>query len=303
VCTISAPSDADLARLAGRLRILTLEQLLAAGLSKKAIRHRVREGRLQPLWTGIYLVGAAPPHPLSLAQGATASCAGPAWVSHRWTAYVLGFHAVPELPVDITVTGGSRHGRPGKVRVHHTTLLEPRDVTISRHGIPTTTAARAILDIAESATTTELEALIADAQVAKVLTERQLRDVLNRAGRRRGAAKVRRILSETNGLTLSEAERILRRLLKEAGLPQPITNHPIGRYRADFCWPKHELIVELDSWTYHGHRRAFKHDRKRNAELAAKGWSILPITPDQLRNEPLIVVARIAEALARRDAA
>jgi very-short-patch-repair endonuclease len=285
--------------MAGRLRTLTLAQLLAAGLTPEAVEHRVRQGRLQRLWTGVYLVGPNPPHPLSLANGAVASCAQAAWVSHRWTAYLLDFASFPELPVDITVTSGSRRGRPGRVRVHHSYLLEPRDTT-TRHGIPVTTAARAILDIAESATIAELETLIADAQIKGVMTERQLADVLSRAGGRRGANKVKRILTDTPGLTLSEAERVLRRLLHQADLPQFVTNHPIGCYRADFAWPEHRLIVEYDGFGTHNHRRAFHHDRRRNAELTAKGWSVMQVTAAQLENEPLAVVARIAEALARR---
>jgi very-short-patch-repair endonuclease len=293
------PSDADLARLAGRLRVLTLEQLLAAGLTRQAIKHRVRQGRLQRLWTGVYLVGPTPAHPVSLAYGAVQSCTSPAWISHRWDAYLLGFAPVPELPVDVTVTRGSRDGRPGKVRVHHSYLLEPRDTT-TRHGIPVTTAARAILDIAETATTAELETLIADAQIKSVMTERHLKDVIGRAGRRRGAKKLRALLSDAPGITRSEAERILRRILRQAGLPQPSTDYPIGRYRADFAWPDHRLIVEYDGFGTHNHRRAFHHDRRRNAELTAKGWSVMQVTAEQLENEPLAVVARIAEALARR---
>ena len=297
---VSRPSDADLARLAGRLRVLTTEQLLTAGLTPEAIEHRVRNGRLQPWCTGVYLVGPNPPHPLSLAKGGVASCKNAAWVSNRWAPYLLGFASAPALPVDVTVASGSRDGRPGKVRVHHSSTLEPRDTT-TRHGIPVITAARAILDIAETATTAELEALIAQAQVTGVMTERHLNDVLNRAGRRKGATKLRRILTDAPGLTLSEAERILRRLLGQAGLPQPTTNYPIGKYRADFAWPDHQLVVEYDGFSTHAHRKAFHHDRRRNAVIAAKGWSILPVTSEQLKNEPLAVVARIAEALARRD--
>jgi very-short-patch-repair endonuclease len=296
---VSRPSDAELARLAGRLRVLTPAQLVSAGLTPEAIEHRVRQGRIQRLWTGVYLVGPNPPHPLSLAKGAAASCAGAAWVSHRWAAYLDGFAQVPELPVRVTVVAGSRDGRPGKVKVHRTALLEPRDTT-TRHGIPVTTAARAILDIAETATIAELETLIADAQVKGVMTERQLQDVLDRAGRRRGAPKLRRILTDAPGLTLSEAERILRRLLRQAGLPQFVTNYPIGRYRAEFAWPEHMLIVEYDGFRTHNHRKAFHHDRRRNAVLVAKKWSVMPVTADQLKNEPLAVIARIAEALARR---
>jgi very-short-patch-repair endonuclease len=298
VGTIRVPDDAELARLAGRLRVLTLAELRAAGLTRAAIRHRVRQGRLQVLWTGVYLVGPNAPHALSLAHGAVRSSTQPAWGSHRWACYVLGFAEVPELPVDITVTRGSRHGRPNMVRVHRATL-EPLDTTV-RRGIRVTTAARAILDTAETATIADLETLIAEAQVKGVMTERQLSDVVERAGRRRGAKKIRSILTDAPGLTLSEAERILRRLLHRAGLPQPRTNYAIGRYRADFAWPAHKLIVEYDGFRTHNHRRAFHHDRRRNAELTAKGWSVMQVTAEQLENEPLALIARIAEALARR---
>ena len=299
MCSVSRPSDADLARLAGRLRVLRLEQLFAAGLTPEAIAHRVRQGRLQWLWTGVYLIGPGPAHPLSLAKGGRLSCTGAGFVSHRWAAYVLGFAPAPELPVDVTVTSGSRRGRPGKVKVHHTRLLEPRDTTTC-HGIAVTTAARAILDMAEGATQPEVERLIADAQVAGVVTERQIHDVLGRAGRRRGARTLRLSLADSPGLTRSEAERILRRLLKRAGLPQPVTDYAIGRYRADFAWPEHRLILEFDGFATHGHRRAFRDDRRRGAELTAAGWSVMHVTWDELQDEPLALVARVAEALARR---
>ena len=302
MCSVSRPSDADLARLAGRLRVLTLAQLTASGLTPEAIEYRVEQGRLQRLATGIYLVGPSAPHPLSLAHGAVLSCAQSAWVDHRWATYVWGFANLPELPVDVTVASGSRRGRPGFVRVHHTKLLEPRDTTV-RRGIPVVTPARAILDVAPTATTAELETLIADAQVKRLMTERQLKDVLFRAGRHRGAPKLRRILADAPGLTLSDAERILRRLLREAGLPQPITDYPIGRYRADFAFPEQRLIIEYDGFSTHNHRKAFHHDRRRNAELTAKGWSVMQVTADQLEREPLAVIARVAEALARRPPA
>ncbi len=54
--SLSAPNDGELAALAGRLRVLTQEQLLAAGLTMRAIVHRVDQGRLRRLWRGVYLV-------------------------------------------------------------------------------------------------------------------------------------------------------------------------------------------------------------------------------------------------------
>jgi very-short-patch-repair endonuclease len=281
--------------------VLTYAELLDVGLSRKAIRHRVAQGRLQEWCTGVYLVGPAPAHPLSQAQAAIKSCTGPAWISHAWTHYVLGYGPVPPLPVDVTVTSGSRRGRPGKVYVHHSELLEERDIT-SRHGIPTLTAARALRDDATTKSIVELEALKADAEVAKVLTERQLRDVADRAGRHRGARKIHLLLADSTGLTRSEAERILLRLIKQAGLPLPLTNYRIGRYEADLCWPHLKLIIEFDSYKHHGHYQAFHGDKRRAAALTSQGWSVMPVTWKQLTEERLVLVANIAAAIAARTA-
>jgi very-short-patch-repair endonuclease len=296
---VKAPTDGELARIAGRHRVVTWHQLRQAGLSKRAIEHRVATGRLRWLWWGVYVVGTAPPPPLSVAHAASITPATCGFVSHRWVFLVYGI-ASADFPVDVTVLGGSRDGRPGKVRVHRSTTLEPRDLT-TRHGIPVTTVARALLDVAPSTTSFELERLLSDAQVAKSVTEAQLRDVLARAGRHKGAPKLRALITEGPGVTLSDPERVLRRLLREAGLPQPITNYPVGPYKADFAWPEHKLIVEFDSFSAHGHRQAFHHDRERNATLTAQGWSVMPVTGRQLVNEPTAVIARIATALAMRQ--
>ena len=295
---LSGPTDGELARRAGPSRVLTGGELIAAGLSYEAIRVRVRQGRLQRLCRGVYFVGPGPVPARSLAKAAAASFTACVYVSHAWAAFLHGFVRAPQPPVDIVVPGAARVRVKG-IRVHRSRTLEPPDLT-ERWGIPVTSAARAILDIAATSTLPQLERVIADAQVAKAVTDAQLDDVLSRAGRRRAATTLRRALAGANGLTLSEAERILRRLLHRAGLPQPATNHPIGRYRADFCWPEAMLVIEFDSFAYHAHRRAFHHDRRRNAVLTAGGWSVMQITSEQLEREPLAVVARIAAALAHR---
>jgi very-short-patch-repair endonuclease len=299
VSTSARPTDGDLARLAGPLRVLSVEQLVDAGLSHDAIQTRVTQGRLQRVRRGVYLVGPAPPTLRSHACAAVVRRT--AWVSDGWAGFLHGFVAAPELPVDVLVPMGARVPRDG-VRVHRSRTLEPQDLT-KRWGIPVTSAARAILDMAETRTLPQLERLIADAEVAEAVTEAQLHDVANRAGRRRAATRLRQAINGSNGMTLSEAERILRRLLREADLPQPSTNYPIGPYKADFCWPHHKLVVEFDSFTHHGHRKAFHHDRRRNAVLTAQGWSVMQITAEQLEHEPLAVVARVAGALTARTTA
>jgi very-short-patch-repair endonuclease len=73
----------------------------------------------------------------------------------------------------------------------------------------------------------------------------------------------------------------------------------IGRFEADFLWPAQRVIVEVDSWQFHGHRRAFEHDRRKSLALEAAGYRVLRLTAQQLTDEPLAVIALLARALDR----
>jgi very-short-patch-repair endonuclease len=203
--------------------------------------------------------------------------------------------------VDILVASGSRAKREG-ILPHRSGNLADHDVGHAR-GIAVVSPARAILGCAETSSLIQLEALIADAFAARKVTDQALDELAARAGRTPAARKLRLLRSEGVKLTRSEAERILRRLLKQAGLPMPQTNYAIGRYFADFAWPLHRLVVEFDGFATHGHKQAFTPDRKRGADITVKGWSVMQVTWDELIDEPLTVVAKIAGALAVREAA
>src|SRR5215213_4487204 len=278
--------------MAGSLRILRVEQLRAAGLTAEAIEYRVRQGRLQRLWRGVYLVGPARAGPLSLAHGAVSSFAGVAYVDALWACFVHGFARAPDLPVDVLVVSGTREPRE-RVRIHRSRTVESRDLG-KAGGIRVVSPARAILGSAETASLIQLEALIADAFAARAVTDRQLDELAARAGRSKAAGKLRLLRQDGVRLTRSEAERILRRLLRQAGLPQPETNYAIGRYFADFAWPRHRLVVEFDGFATHGHKQAFGPDRNRGGKITAKGWSVMHVTWDRLIDQPLGVVADVA---------
>jgi hypothetical protein len=154
-----APDDAELARLAGALRVLKLEQLRAAGLSRKAIRHRVDSGRLQRLWPSVYLVGPGEADPLSVVYGATASFTGDVYADRLWGCFVHSFAPPPDPPVDVLVVTGTRHKRKG-VLVHRCETLGPDDVG-HLGAIPVVSPARAILGAAETSSASRVEALVA----------------------------------------------------------------------------------------------------------------------------------------------
>ncbi|MGH2993241.1 MAG: endonuclease domain-containing protein [Solirubrobacterales bacterium] len=169
-------------------------------------------------------------------------------------------------------------------------------------GIPVTSPARSLLDLASVLPTSELERALAEAQVRRIVTRRALVDQLERNRGRSGVRALRRAVEVPGGpaATRSEAERRLLRLVRAAELPVPRVNARLGRYEVDFMWREQRLVAEVDGYAYHANRRAFERDRERDAALAAAGYTVLRLTWRQLVNTPEAVVARLAAVLAAR---
>lgn len=121
-------------------------------------------------------------------------------------------------------------------------------------------------------------------------------DVIAGEPHRRGAPTIRALLEDTS-LTRSDRGRILLRLIKAANLPKPITNVRVHGYLVDALWPSHGLALEFDGWGAHGHRLAFENDRRRDQVLLAAGIRAIRVTDRQLKNEPVALAVRIAQAL------
>ena len=179
--------------------------------------------------------------------------------------------------------------KPG-IRVHRT-QLEPHEITIHK-GIPITTPVRTIEDLARTEPTSLTERAFNEARAKGLLTPQ---DIATLADCR--SKMLRAILTEARGFTRSEAERKMRLLARKAGLPTPIPNIELEGRERDFVWPKHRLVVEIDSWAHHGTRTAFENDRRRDQELTAAGWKVIRITWRQLTEDPEAVVAILARAL------
>ena len=92
-------------------------------------------------------------------------------------------------------------------------------------------------------------------------------------------------LVNTAAPTKSKLERDLRLLLREHGLPQPISNGFVCGYEVDLHWPDLQLVAELDGYAYHANRRAFETDRERDIVLAAAGHRSVRVTDWQLSEQ------------------
>jgi very-short-patch-repair endonuclease/predicted transcriptional regulator of viral defense system len=299
---------AAIAAIAARQRgRVSRPQLLAAGVSDRMIRTRVDAGRLLARLRGVYAVGHAAAGELTREAEALLACAQPAVLSHSsavalWQ--LLPSQTNPRAPVELTVSTRHPPRHPG-VHAHRTSTLARQDTRIER-GLPVTSPARTFIDIAGNRTGYELERALDDALQRNLVRLPQLKDTLARNPNRKGAGLLRAILADRetgSGLSRSDMELILKRLLRAADIPDPDLNANFGRYQPDMVWWQQRLIVEIDSWRWHGNRRSFETDRKRDATLTTQGWTILRFTARQIENEPYLVIARIAAALALASAA
>jgi very-short-patch-repair endonuclease len=181
--------------------------------------------------------------------------------------------------------------------MHRVRSIDPAEIR-TLHCIPTTTPARTLLDLARVLPPYSLERVVAEAQVRRLVTERDLEDQLERNPRRPGTRALRRIVNQEGGpaFTRSEAERRMLRLVRAAELPPPQVNARLGRYEVDFLWREQRLVVELDSFRFHSPRARFERDRARDAALAAAGYTVIRVTWRQLLDAPEAVAARVAAA-------
>lgn len=305
------PVDRGVAAVARLQRgSVSAPQLRALGVTPTMVRVRERSGRLHRIHRGVYLVG----HESLDAEAqivAALLAAGPnAFVSHGTAAWLRGLVEAPPALPHLTIVGGARRPRAGFI-LHRTRVLDPEDVMTHR-GLPITTPARLILDIAETASPDRVARVLGEAEARKLITRPELVAAMPRWKGRAGLRVLRELLADdlSPHPTLSVMEDRWARFVRVARLGKPLFNAKVAGRRRDVYWPEEGVVVELDSWDWHGDRAAFERDRRNDAELAALGIRGLRVTWRRLDTEPLALAAEVGATLAhgraarhRRDAA
>ena len=291
-----APStDQLIARLARRQKgTVARRQLLALGVTTKEIEWRVRTGRLHVLHRGVYAVG----HTALSRDGellAAVLAAGPgAVLSHRSAAEL---HRIAKRRPGPIHTTTPKQRRPQKGLSVTAAFLRPDEQETVR-GIPVTTVARTLLDLAAVSTEAELERAVREAEVNQLADETSLHALIARHPRRRGIATLKRLIDadDLDVITKSELEDRFRKFLRRTRLPPPVHNTVVATFMVDALWRDQRLVAELDGFRTHGRRRSFEDDRRRDRILQAAGYRVIRITWRQLRDEP-DAVARDLRAL------
>jgi len=290
------PLDSLIAEIAARQHgVISRAQLVALGVPESQIRYRLGVARLHRIERGAYAVG----HIRLTAKGrwmaAVLSSGDLADLSHRPAGAHWGIAPYNGTLIDVT-TPTQRRSR-GRLRLH-VARLDPVDRAV-QDGIPVTSVARTLLDLAAIVGERRTERALERAEKLELFDLREIKAACERARGHRGLRNLNAALAlyVPDRITRSEFEFALRGLCRDYDLPPPVMNSVVAGHEVDAVWPDARLIVELDGWKDHRSRAAFERDRVRDSELMVAGYRVVRITWRRLRDHPDEVAALIRSCL------
>jgi len=268
--------------------VVARQQLLALGFGDEAIKTRLEAERLQALHREVFAVGHARVSRQGQWLAAVLAYGDAALLSHRSAAALWGLAKTRMGAIDVTAPAGRQGIRRRDGIWIHRGRLHSKD-RANRAGIPVTTVARTLFDLAEVVSLQQLESAWEEADRLKLLHLTEVGAVCERGYGRRALRPIRRLLAEAQAPTYTRSpleDRFAEFCRKHlADLPVPLANVSILDYEVDAYWPSCRLAVELDGFGYHGHRAAFERDRARDAAMQAEGYRVVRLTHRQLETE------------------
>jgi predicted transcriptional regulator of viral defense system len=257
-----------IAAVAGRqYGVITTAQLRKAGLTQAAIYKRVQAGRLHPLHRGVYAAGHNRLSQEARWMAAVLAAGSGAALSHEAAAKHWRIWRGQVVHIDVIVPG-QRRARKG-IRVHRVRSMDERDVTIHK-GIPITTPARTLVDLAS---------VLTHHQLANVIHEAAFRDLFD-------AVKTEQAMARATGRHTATLRAALhahasgsagtRSALEDAFLaawqgPEPLVNTKI---EVDLYWPEQNRVVEIDG-PGHARPRTRREDAARDRALTDAGIEVV----------------------------
>ncbi|MBA8793206.1 putative transcriptional regulator of viral defense system [Friedmanniella endophytica] len=291
--------------------ILSSSDLRTEGLSHRDAGLLVERRELERLRRDRYVRPSWEPggldhreqHRLEIRAHVSAVC-DDAVVSH-WSAAVL--HGLPFWNGDLDrvhLTRSRSHGGRRRTRQHvHPTPWRAEEIVLL-DGVPVTTAARTVIDLARH-TDLRRGVAVADAALAKGVRADELEEVLGWSRRRPGMRTARHAVRLADGRSESVGESVSRVVLHQLGVPptdlqyEVIDTDGLTVGRADFCWEDHRTLGEFDGRIkYDGlvpegrsAREVIYAEKRREDALRSLGWEVVRWSWDDLAHPERILAA------------
>jgi very-short-patch-repair endonuclease len=275
--------------------VITVAQALSLGLSNDAIERRERSGHWRRCSQGVYFVDDRPFTDAARIRAAVWGYGTRAAASGLAAAWWHGVTKFAPDTVEVTVPRNS-HGR-----CHNGSRVRRRDLKtadlVERRGLYVTGME---LTVVEAAIRRGGGAKLMDSALQRHVELPPLWTAHLRNKGRYGSPAARRMLQAADDGAQSEAERLLIRLLKSAGITGWKANYPVAGYRVDVGFPARKVALETDGLAFHSDSDDFHNDRVRQNTITLSGWKVLRFTWLDLTQYPQRVIAEINHAISAR---
>lgn len=226
------------------------------------------------------------------------ACGEHAVLSHHSAAALWGIGRERSGQIDVSIRRRCEHRRAGVRAMSRPSL--PTDDIVFRDGIPITSPARTLLDLATELSSVALERAINEADKRGLIDPETLRRRLDRYSGEPGVKLLRSVLDRhTFCLSDSKLEILFRPIASAAGLPLPQTKVWLNDFEVDFFWPELALVVETDGLRYHRTASTQTRDHVRDQAHVAAGMTVLRFTHYQVEYESA-EVRRVLRQTVRR---
>ena len=273
-----------------RLGGVSTRGALVRGTSRAEVDRAVAGGEVRPVARGRYVLADVDDALATAHRVAGVLSWRSAALHHGWAV-----KTIPRLP-EVSV-GRRRRVPPGSGAVVHYADLQVDEVAG-----PATSPDRTLLDCLRNLPVDEALA-VADSALRDGYSPARL-GALARDTRGAGAARVRHVAAHATGAAANPFESALRAIcLEVTGLcvrAQVSIVDPVFLGRPDLVDERLRLVLEADSFTWHGHRAALARDARRYNALVVAGWLVLRFSFDDVMHHPAVVRATLARAVDRR---
>jgi very-short-patch-repair endonuclease len=284
--------DGEIARVASRQHnVFARRQALAMGFTSSTINRRLSAGRWTHEAPSVYGMAGGVRTWQRRLMTAHLDLGPHSVLSHRSAAALHRFPGFGQGTPELTVPAGA--GRSPRWRVHEGDIPPADRVRVEQ--LAATSVVRTVLDLSgglgRAALLRLVEALLTEGRVE--LGPLTARAEAHRRPGRRGSAALAALLAELGPghiPSASDLEAKLFAVLRAAGLPDPVRQHPLpsrgAEGRVDAAYPHVRLLIEADSRRWHARFDDFARDHHRDIEAALLGWRTIRFTWADLVERP-----------------
>jgi hypothetical protein len=289
-----------------QFNVITRHQALAIGITRSALRHKLRRGGpWRTILPGVYVTetGSMTPEQREMAAllyaGRGSVITGAAAV-RRFHLTCAGLNEI-----DVLVRIGARRQSAGLARIQHTSRM-PTDLWSTR-GLRFAPLPRAVADAARGMKRFEdVQAVVCEAVQRGRCQVEELIEELN-AGPKTGSRFFREALLEIAAGIRSVAEGELKQEIDRSNLEKPMYNPRLYLFDGrtftllgipDAWWQRAYVAAEVDSLQYHFKAKDHEETVARHNRMEAEGIHMLHFLPRNIKPERQIILAQLRDAIA-----